>query len=1413
MKHFFQLRVWIVIILFGLLCMNEIFAETYKSRKKSNDSFNSCHYADSNNNNPNIIVTRDEMGVWFLNGPDDAHLYDIFYEIGYQVAMDRLWQLELYKRAATGTLSELLGEIYFENDLLVRTIGYSQNELQDGFEQLSEASKSAIQGYVDGINHRIDEVIENRNILPMAYVAFGVQAGINVLPSKWTVYDLLAWTVLLQRQFDPEALEFDHGQLDNIQLLRRLSEKYPTDASDLIGQDPGTILVGHVMFKDLRWTDDPDTQTYIIEEDVPDAWKTYSRKRMHSFVPITHIPDYSKAVNKLQLFIRRVKDNLQRIHTNVKMGSYAWVIGPERTRDGKPILYAGPQMGFDAPSICIECSIHAGGLNVSGMMIPGIPGIIIGRTPHHAWSMQVGHAHSTDIYFNFDAQRARFARQESIAIAGQTPLTITVYKIDGRPILSPSNFNPESYQPEDTNPIVSWRYSHIGHEFNLVSAMLDLAHAQSINSFGDGIEKLGFSQHFCYADKDGNIAYWMSGRDPIRPDDPLDLAYQLPQGSIPGVPAMDWDDDRLKPRSHLVNPRRGYFAGWNNKSHPYYSGSPNNVYYFPGPFHRSHIIYEYLDTHNDLTYENVRDLAISVATTDSIGKGGNPWPFVKCVFSEAVAENPTTERQNALNLLTTWDGHFVDGGIDNWTTGKNRADGWMLMDKWIRRVIEKTFEPYFEVLFRPVDNSYGGDDEANILFGNEYQCRLLNVIIRSFKGRCHYDWYNSNILLPPESDQYVASVQAMKSKAVSIIVEALDESLTELGDRPWGQGKRGYIAINHAVVTNVKQSTIYALNTMPDSMTKTYLIQNLTISNLWNIPLSSRSTYAQCVEFGSEGPERIESFFPLGQSGYINWQMLLARDTDPLFKHFTAPHQTNYYHKHFFDMSIKYFDKFVHRSFPLFGSPMYTIIPTYEGNGMIQPCSATGVQAHGNAQFTIIPDPGYEIDKIAVDGRPFETSENSYAFKNVTQNHTIHVIFSPENNMPSCPSWTTDDRFSNNMSFIGKVTLDGKNLMKGSTLAAFGPGGESDVRGTCPIDDYSSFFLNIRSTNQDNIVFKVFDKSSEKIHPVICDFEYDVQESIRFRSDTMVVSFLRAGSGTIPLPEATITTAYDYYISSKSETLPITISIAHINNEQIQDILVSSSQGEIIIDHTDSNIIFCHLKPVNATGRITITVKFQNKQIGSKHINETLPPPTNLTALQTANAIKLQWSPLEDLSVTYGVYRSQTENGMYYPIHSEPVDYYDMLINGFTDSNIEPNMPYYYKVKSIKSNLESQSFSNSVTATLIDQADYRIQYLNKSHQIIPVSGSAVFNLVLNKNGLFQGHLNLWCSNMPNNLQYHLSVNGIDHSTQANDIKLLPATLDIIVQFWFFVERTLPFYVCNKFSRKFICSNQRACFMP
>jgi penicillin amidase len=754
--------------------------------------------------------------VWFIAGSDEDRLYDVFEAMGYAVATDRLWQGETFRRMAHGRLAEIFGVAYLNQDILVRTTGYSDQELEDGFAALDTEEQDAIKGYVAGFNRRIAEIRDDPSLLPFEFSAIGITSATL---EDWSYKDVLAWAVLMMRNFDPEAQKT--GQINNAALYTGLLSTY--------GPDQGTR-----MFEDLRWLDDPDALTYIpspikvpLAAEMKEAMRTPLMQN-----PPSSFPDLRAVAASIAATREQIDENLKKINAYVKMGSYAWAIKGSKTATGNPMIYSGPQMGFTVPSIIGEGSIRASGLNVSGMIITGLPAIVIGRTPHHAWSMQVGHAHTVDYYME-SASDMTLHRTETIKVAGAADVPLPIYRTKHGPVIN-------------AVPPISWKYSHWGYEFKVIKAYLNIARATSMDEFGAAIEQVPLSQHFTYVDRDGNIAYWMSGRDPVRP---YGGEWRLPQGAA-GTP-LEWDSANLIPRTTNRNTSQGYYCGWNNKSRAGYANVWNNTGYSFGVAHRAHVVDEYLSANNNLTLDQVKDLALNIATTDYFGGGGNPWKFVSSCFTTAVntaPDAPNAARSAALALLAAWDGHFVDGGAASWTTGTNRADAWMLMDAWIKEVIKLTFEEL--------------DANATLLIAKENQV-LFNTLLHGLTTggiNNYYDWFQN------------ASDPTAPQTANAIIVEALDNTLAALGAQPWGTAQRGVIAFKH------------------DMLGKVY-----------EIPFSSRSTYAHVVEYGSTSPVNIKSMFPLGESGNI----LVGGGGAPVFD------------ANFFTMTGAY-DNFVYRDFPLF---------------------------------------------------------------------------------------------------------------------------------------------------------------------------------------------------------------------------------------------------------------------------------------------------------------------------------------------------------------------------------------------------------------------------------------------------------------------------------------------------------------
>jgi len=800
---------------------------------------------------PPVQTTRDERGVWFIEG---GSLYDVYEAMGYAVATDRLWQMDLYRRAARGTLSELfgaefLGTNFINQDMFIRNFMYSSEELTQLCDGLDDEAKTVTQAYVDGVNRRIFEIYGDWLQMPYEYwmgsffSVFVEGLPYNMLPTPWTVEDVMAWSALLQRKFDPEAMG-GTGQLDNFVLFSTWAQVFPADFM--------------AMFADVRWLNDPAAQTMIpapgkvrdriaanVVNHASAAKGTSATEPQFPTISPDAFPDLEIAAARIRAQFEDHEEALEKIDATVKMGSYAWAISGDKTASGNPMVYSGPQMGFELPSIVTEGSIRGGGIEVSGMTVPGIPGIIIGRTPHHAWSMQVGHAHTLD-YFMEAPQTVNPHRMETFYPAGGDPVILPIFRSSHGPIIEPFPYNPA----DPPAVIVSYAYANWGHEARLAEGMLRNARATSMEEFDQSMEIIGLSQHFTYADRDGNIAYWMSGWDPIR------APGTDPRFPMIGDGTQEWTGER-RARVHDSNNARGFYGGWNNKASVDYNNATNNYSYYHGPFHRAHVIDEYLSSHDNLTYEEVRDLALNIATTDSFRGGGNTWSFAAVDFTAAVDANPSPERDAAIDMLEAWDGHFVAGGPAAWRFGTLRADAWVFQDAWIKEVLRLTFEDEFMA--------------SGMDWSTERKTMLFNVLLRALAGGdaplpTYYDWFQDKLASGKPTD------------AEGIIIMALDNTIAALGLGPY-EAPRGEIVFGHTLLAGL----------------------NPAFANIHSIPYSSRSTYAHCVEFDETGPVNIQSMFPLGESG----QLWFDGTMNPVFD------------DHFFSMAPVY-DPFLMRPFPLF---------------------------------------------------------------------------------------------------------------------------------------------------------------------------------------------------------------------------------------------------------------------------------------------------------------------------------------------------------------------------------------------------------------------------------------------------------------------------------------------------------------
>lgn len=725
---------------------------------------------------------RDAQAIWAITGGD---LEQVFRTMGYNVAVDRLWQLELYRRTATGRLAAIFGEDFVESDMFVRTIAYTTDELETGLDTLDPGPRSVIESYAAGLNQRIGEVMIDASIVPAEFMRLGIPV------TTWSATDVLAVMVHVLRGFDSEA--FYTGQIDNAALFQQLTAVFEAEAPS--------------MFEDLRWRNDPQARTVI-----PGAGFAVVGEQGSQLPDPDKFPPMADAAREIRDRLGRIRDAQQSINAAVEFGSYSWTVAPGRTTSARPFLYSGPALGFDAPSPLVEGSIDGGGLSVSGMAVPGIPGFLIGRTDNFAWGLQVGHAHTTDYYIE-DQANVEMVRSETIEILGGDSVTIDIYRSERGPIIQPM-----PYQPVD--PIISWRYAHAQNELQAITSLLNLWQARDVDEFANALFGVPASFHVTYAGANGDIAYFMTGRDPVRAEGVDPRFPQLGDGT------EEWPTPiELKPRPEDRNPGQGYYAGWNTKASADAVNSVNNLEQQFGPFRRGHVLGSYLESQPVFNFEQLRDLAIFAATTDSFADGGIPWNFIGGYLIAAINADPTPERVAAVQPLFGWDGHFVAGGPTQWALGEMRADAWVLQDAWLREILKLTFEDEFELLGMDY-----ADQNLEILF-NIILHRVDPEGLRSF-----YDWFRDR------------TDRGIPTTANGVFTLALDNVLAELGDPPY-EVDRGVISFMHPIYGEVATS-----------------------------PFSNRSTWAQAVSMGMAGPMRTETLFALGQSGFIE-----EGEFDPIF--------------------------------------------------------------------------------------------------------------------------------------------------------------------------------------------------------------------------------------------------------------------------------------------------------------------------------------------------------------------------------------------------------------------------------------------------------------------------------------------------------------------------------------------------
>jgi penicillin amidase len=474
-----------------------------------------------------VETLRDEHGINHIYAQTE---HDLFFAQGYSAAKDRLFQFELWRRQASGTLAEIMGEKELKRDHGVRLFKF-RGDLKKELNHYHPRGEAIITAFTEGINAYVAETENDPTLLPLEFQLLNIKAG------RWT----------------PELVISRHqGLLGNL-----TDEVSIARAVTLLGADAVKKLK---VFEpgEPRLELDPAIDPQGLFENVIELYDAFRK-------PVTFAPEDLVALTNPELSTYRQlaqRDQLDyeaMISVEQKsIGSNNWIVSGSKSASGLPMLANDPHRALSAPSLRYMVHLNAPGWNVVGGGEPTIPGVSIGHNEVGAWGLTI---------FDIDGE------------------DLMVYE------LNPKNQNQYKYQNnwEDIKTIkdtihvkgaadvfVEHKYTRHG-PITFIDAKRNKAYAvraawmeiggapymaclrmNAAQTWTEFREACSYShipgENMIWADKEGNIGWQTVGIAPIRKNwDGL-----VP---VPGDGRYEWDGFLpIKELPNTFNPEKGFWA-------------------------------------------------------------------------------------------------------------------------------------------------------------------------------------------------------------------------------------------------------------------------------------------------------------------------------------------------------------------------------------------------------------------------------------------------------------------------------------------------------------------------------------------------------------------------------------------------------------------------------------------------------------------------------------------------------------------------------------------------------------------------------------------------------------------------------------------------------------------------------------
>jgi len=506
-----------------------------------------------------VKVVRDHAGVVHLEAEDDA---DLFFALGYSMAQDRFMQMDMFRRASAGTLSELVGDparvmgVGVPNiDIMLRTFQFAESA-EKAMAGLDPESRRQLESFVGGINRYLDDGGDS--------LSYALTMGTE--PEPWTIEDTFITSGVM-------GLAMNYGTFLEEYYLERVRREH--------GEDMRDLFVGHY----------PD-QEVIITRDQP----------LIGAAPSSMLPSPLDGV-----------------------GSNNWAVSGRRSLSGKPILCNDPHVPHTiAPTFWYHVHLKSPSYDVMGMMFSGFPCFGAAINGKLGWTLtNVGmdyidiwrekiNPNNPDEYRYGDEWLPFETARGEVEIQGKRPLRYEMRKTVHGVVIDKDLLGWRV--PAEPGEVLVMRFVDVdfARYYRGYQAMAKAGNYRQWLAGAADMSMGPFAWNHTYADVTGNIAYHATGHIPIRKDN---QGYIARKG---WDPEQDWQGYLpFEQNPKLVNPNKGYIVTANNRvqtpDYPHYITSS-----YSGPS-RARRITELIEEKDRLGVDDMKRIQYDTAVLSARG--------------------------------------------------------------------------------------------------------------------------------------------------------------------------------------------------------------------------------------------------------------------------------------------------------------------------------------------------------------------------------------------------------------------------------------------------------------------------------------------------------------------------------------------------------------------------------------------------------------------------------------------------------------------------------------------------------------------------------------------------------------------------------------------------------------------------